>query len=95
MHQALLIAHVVIGLFFVLFVLVQDKGSGLSATFGGSGGFYASQRGAAKVMHYLSIVFGILFFVTAMVYVALPAPGVTGPEVNLESINTTDVAPLQ
>jgi len=94
MHQALLIAHVVTGLLFVAFVLVQDKGTGLSATFGGSGGFYASQRGAAKVMHYLSVLFCTLFILTALLYVAIPSSPAT-PEVNLESINSSEPVPLQ
>ncbi|MGE3279271.1 MAG: preprotein translocase subunit SecG, partial [Candidatus Altimarinota bacterium] len=67
---------------FILSVLVQDKGSGLSSTFGGSGGFYASQRGAAKVIHYLSLVFCFIFFATALVYVVLPD---AGPETSLEA----------
>jgi len=73
MQQTVLIIHVVIGLLFILAVLVQDKGTGLSAAFGGSGGFYASQRGAAKVIHYLSVIFCLIFFATALIYVVLPS----------------------
>lgn len=73
MQQAILITHVVVGMLFVLTVLLQDKGTGLSATFGGSGSFYASQRGAAKVMHYISIVLCVMFFATALIFVVLPA----------------------
>lgn len=73
MQNTVLIVHVVVGLLFVVSVLVQDKGSGLSATFGGSGGFYASQRGAAKVIHYFSLALSIVFFATALLYVVSPA----------------------
>lgn len=92
MHPAL-IAHVVFGLLFIFAVLIQDKGTGLSAAFGGSGGFYASQRGAAKVMHYLSIVFCIGFFLSALLYVVIPAPA---PAVNTPPVSatTTEGAPV-
>jgi protein translocase SecG subunit len=80
MQNTVLIVHVVIGLLFVLSVLVQDKGSGLSATFGGSGGFYASQRGAAKVIHYFSVIFCLVFFATALLYVVVEEDAPVGPE---------------
>lgn len=69
MQQGILYAHVIIGLFLALFILMQDKGTGLSSTFGGTGTFYASQRGAAKVVHVLTIICAVLFFVTALLYV--------------------------
>ena len=73
MQQGILIAHVVIGLFLIIFILMQDKGTGLSSTFGGSGTFYASQRGAARVVHILTVLFAVLFFVSALLYiVAVP-----------------------
>lgn len=80
MQHYVLIAHVVIGMLFVLCVLIQDKGSGLSAALGGSGGFYASQRGAAKAIHYVSVVLSVVFFATALAYVVLPADAVIPTE---------------
>lgn len=72
MQQTILMAHVVLGTLFVICVLIQDKGTGLSAALGGSGGFYASQRGAAKVIHYITMALCVAFFATALVYVVLP-----------------------
>ena len=73
MEQEVLIAHVVIGVLLIIAILVQDKGTGLSATFGGGGGFYASQRGAAKVIHNVTIVLSVLFFLSALLYVSVDA----------------------
>jgi len=84
MQNTVLIVHVIVGILFVLSVLVQDKGSGLSATFGGSGGFYASQRGAAKVIHYLSLAFCIVFFASALLYVVVP-PSDTNDQSSLDT----------
>jgi|CXWL01.1.fsa_nt_gi protein translocase SecG subunit len=77
MQQSILIAHVVLGMLFVFCVLIQDKGTGLSAALGGTGGFYASQRGAAKAIHYITSLLCVAFFATALVYVILPADPVS------------------
>ncbi|MDF2379418.1 MAG: preprotein translocase subunit SecG [Candidatus Gracilibacteria bacterium] len=71
MQQEVLIAHVVIGILLIVSILAQDKGTGLSATFGGGGGFYASQRGAAKVIHNITVVLSVLFFLTALLYISI------------------------
>lgn len=44
-----------------LLILVQQKGSGLSATFGGTGGFYSTKRGAEKVIAISTIVVFVAF----------------------------------
>jgi protein translocase SecG subunit len=88
MPSLILLIHVSFGLLFVLFVLIQDKGTGLSATFGGTGTFYASQRGAAKVVHYLTVVFAVIFFASALFFVVLPKP-VPGLEVTPLTEGTT------
>lgn len=64
----LVIAEVVFAILLCLSILIQQRGTGLSATFGGSGGFHTSRRGAEKVLHYATIVFACLFFGTAILY---------------------------
>jgi protein translocase SecG subunit len=39
----------------------QHRSSGLSATFGGGGSFYAGKRGAEKVLYNATIILSILF----------------------------------
>jgi len=75
MQETLLIAHAVVGGLFIVTVLMQDKGVGFGGAIGGTGGgagFYATQRGAAKVIHYLSIILCVAFFATALAYVVVP-----------------------
>lgn len=52
---------VLTGLLLIIVVLMQEKGVGLSSTFGGSGGFYASKRGVEKVLFRFTIILAVLF----------------------------------
>lgn len=68
MQSALLVSQAVISVLLSLAILVQQRGAGLSATFGGTGGFYASKRGAEKVLHEATIVLAFLFVVNAVAF---------------------------
>ncbi len=73
MDSTLLMLHAGIGIVFILSVLVQDKGTGMGSAIGGvAGTFHASQRGAAKVLHYVSVTLGTLFLLTALLYAVVP-----------------------
>lgn len=71
MKVAILIIQIVISIALVLLILLQSQGTGLSGSFGGSGGFYRSKRGVEKLFTYLTIVFIALFFVTSVALVLL------------------------
>lgn len=47
-------------------ILLQARGSGLGAAFGGGGNVYRTKRGAEKKIFQLTIVFAILFFGVAL-----------------------------
>jgi preprotein translocase subunit SecG len=68
MQTFLMILQIVISLLLSLVILTQNRGSGLSATFGGSGGFYTSKRGAEKVLANATIVLAILFVVNSLAF---------------------------
>lgn len=68
MKTALIIFQVVVSILFILSVLVQQRSAGLSATFGGSGTYYASKRGAEKVLSNASFVLGALFVLSSIAY---------------------------
>lgn len=68
MHTTLLIVQVVISVLLSLSILVQQRGAGLSATFGGQGGFYTSKRGAEKFLHNATIVLAVLFLLNSMAF---------------------------
>jgi len=43
-------------------ILMQSKGTGLGAAFGGSTNIYKVKRGAEKFLLYLTIIGGLIFF---------------------------------
>ena len=61
MKQIILIAQVVISVLIVIAVLMQNRGSGLSGVFGGTGAIYRTKRGLEKGLFILTIVLVILF----------------------------------
>ena len=62
------IAQAVIAILLILSILSQQRSAGLSATFGGTGGFHVSKRGAEKVLFNLTVILAILFVSSAIVY---------------------------
>lgn len=62
MSSLLTIVHVAVSVLLVLVILLQHRASGLSATFGGTGGAYVQRRGAERVLYVAGIWLGIAFF---------------------------------
>lgn len=48
-----------------IFILVQGRGAGLSATFGGTDTFYSTKRGAEKVLAIATIVLAVIFLLSS------------------------------
>lgn len=65
------IVQVVLAVFLMVVVLLQQKGSGLGATFGGSSNVYSTKRGIEKVLFHTTIIISILFFATSFVAILL------------------------
>jgi len=63
-----MVFQVIISILLTVSILSQNRGTGLSATFGGSGGFFSSKRGAEKVLFNLSIVFAVLFVLNSLAF---------------------------
>lgn len=68
MQTFLSVTQVVISILLSIAILTQQRGSGLSATFGGSGGFYTSKRGAEKVLSQATIVLAVLFVANSLAF---------------------------
>lgn len=55
------IAQIVVSILLMISILLQNRGAGLSASFGGDFGGYYTKRGMEKFLFYFSIAFSILF----------------------------------
>jgi len=67
MSQLLAYFQIILALMLTAAVLVQQKGSGLSSAFGGTGMEYSTKRGAEKFFFYATIVLAVLFFAVSIV----------------------------
>jgi protein translocase SecG subunit len=58
------IAQIVLGIFVIASILLQQRGAGMGGAFGGGDGanVYATRRGAERIIFYATIVASVLFF---------------------------------
>jgi len=71
MEKFLPIVQIVVAVFLIVFILLQQRGTALGSAFGGEGGFYATRRGIQKKIFWLTVVFGVLFVVLALLNLIL------------------------
>lgn len=72
MLQAILnIAQIVFAILLVISIVLQARGSGLGAIFGGEGNVYRAKRGIEKILFVSTIVIAVLFFATAIANIFL------------------------
>jgi len=55
------IIQIVIAILLIITILLQQRGSGLGAAFGGEGNIYMAKRGAEKFIFYSAVVLSVLF----------------------------------
>ena len=60
------ISQIILAILLVAAILLQARGTGLGAAFGGGGNVYRTKRGAEKKLFHLTIVLSILFFGVAL-----------------------------
>lgn len=75
MNQILFYAQIVISVILIALIAIQQRGSAMGSAFGGAGGgaeFYSSKRGAAKKLHYATIIATALFLILGAVNILLP-----------------------
>ena len=66
MDKVLIIAQIIVSFLLIIFILLQQRGTALGAGFGGSGDFYSTKRGIQKKLFWLTVVFGGLFVLFAL-----------------------------
>ncbi|MEK9130333.1 MAG: preprotein translocase subunit SecG [Patescibacteria group bacterium] len=67
--KLLSILQIIISVLLIISILLQSKGSGLGAAFGGGENIYQVKRGAEKGLFILSIVFSAMFLVLGIINV--------------------------
>lgn len=72
MRNILTIGQVIVSVLLVLFILLQEKGVGLGAAFGGGGEFYRSKRGIDKFLFIGTVVLTVLFIGGAIATLFVP-----------------------
>ena len=72
MRQYILpVIQIVISVLLTVAILLQQRGTGLGATFGGDSTVFRTKRGIEKGLFYVTIGLSILFFATAILNIAL------------------------
>ena len=65
MDKTLGTIQIVISILLISSILLQNRGSGLSETFGGSGKVYQTKRGFDKFLFIATVILALLFLGTA------------------------------
>ena len=71
MVVAMQIIQIILSITITIMVLLQAKGAGLGSIFGGDSGVYRTRRGVEKTLYQATIGLAIIFFVVALVSVAV------------------------
>ncbi len=61
MQKILTIAQIIVSILLMVSILMQNRGAGLSSTFGGDFGGYYTKRGFEKFLFWSAVVLGALF----------------------------------
>ncbi len=62
MNKTFVLIQLILGVLLSLSVLLQQKGTALSESFGGTGSIYYARRGPEKFLFYATIVIALGFF---------------------------------
>ncbi|MEK7530164.1 MAG: preprotein translocase subunit SecG [Patescibacteria group bacterium] len=65
------ISQIILAVILTLSVLLQQRGAGLGAGFGGDSAIFTTKRGAEKLLYNATIIIGIIFFSISLVRVIL------------------------
>lgn len=62
------IFQLIIAILLIVFIMLQQRGTALGSSFGGSdgGGFYSTRRGVQKKLLWATIILGIIFIALAI-----------------------------
>ena len=75
MQDILLVGQLLISFALIASILLQSRGAGLGATFGGDSSVYRSRRGIEKRLFQFTVVLAALFIVFSIASFKLSAAG--------------------
>ena len=81
MENVLLLGQVVVSFALMASILLQTRGAGLGATFGGDSSVYRSRRGIEKRLFQFTVVLAVLFVIFSIIAFKLGGTNVTAPTV--------------
>jgi protein translocase SecG subunit len=61
--------HIAVSFLLVIAILIQNRSSGLSSTFGGQGAISTTKRGPEKVVYRATIVLAVLFVASSLAFI--------------------------
>ena len=71
MRVALTLVQFISALLLTVSILLQNRGTGLSAAFGGEGNVYRTKRGVEKSLFIATIIIAILFFSSSLANIVI------------------------
>lgn len=66
MKFSISLIQIILGIFLIIVIILQQKGSGLGSAFGGDLSFYRTKRGAEKLLFYITIVTALLLMLFSL-----------------------------
>jgi protein translocase SecG subunit len=66
MEKILPILQIIVSVFLIVLILLQQRGTALGSAFGGEGGFYATRRGIQKKILWATVFSGAAFVILAL-----------------------------
>ena len=67
MKPIISLIQITLGILLILVIIIQQKGSGLGASFGGDLSFYRTKRGAEKLLFYATIGLSLAFILSSLI----------------------------
>jgi len=67
MEKIISIVQIIVATLIIITILMQSRGSGAGAVFGGGGGVQYTRRGAEKFLHISTIVLLVIFVLLGIV----------------------------
>lgn len=67
MKEVITIIQIILAFLLIIVIIIQQKGTGIGASFGGDMGFYRTKRGAEKMLFYITIGLSVAFILSAVI----------------------------